>query len=262
MSDGTKPDIHKTPHGKVWVYPQMIQGSDEWLRVRKGRATASRFSEIVLSEVPPPPKPAKVPKKPKPGWAPKEAKEKSFFSKSLWPYIDELMTETIETDLYHDQKPPSFLMERGTRLEPDAIESFKKLTGLSVAKIGFCVRADEWELLGCSPDGAVIDYVEQNLLAGAEIKCPEPKKVSQIIREGVFPDDYKQQVHGSMVVTGLPEWHFFVYCPGMKPFHRVVKRDDYTKRMEEALNEFLSVYGSARAKWMDQLRADTQPADH
>jgi hypothetical protein len=48
-----------------------------------------------------------------------------------------------------------------------------------------------------------------------------------------------------MVVTGLP-WVFWSYCPGMKPLRLEIEPDDYTKKLEDSVNDFVTEYA---AKW-------------
>ena len=71
---------------------------------------------------------------------------------------------------------------------------------------------------------------------------------------GVLPDDYKQQVHGSMAVTGLNSWNFWSYFPGMAPLHVVVTRDEYTEKISSALDSFLTEYQKAFAIALPKLQ--------
>ncbi len=208
---------------KIWNY---TQGSEEWLAIRRGRPTASRFSDIVTAA-------------------------KCELSKSATGYIHELIAGTFVTDVSQDFLGTKWT-DRGTELEPEARAAFSAATGLDVIEVGFITRADE--VVGCSPDGLVIDPVTFEHIGGLEMKCPAPKKHVEIVAGGVLPLDFKQQVHGSLVITGLPVWHFWSYCPGMKPFHIAVYRDEYTAKMEAALDSFLIDYAAARRALIPKLK--------
>lgn len=205
------------------VYADLIQGTDEWKRIRKGKPTASRFDEIVTTA-------------------------KGELSKSSREYMRELIGETFAPDFEYFQG--NAFTERGNLLEPDARECFKSMTGLNVGQVGFVVADDG--ICGCSPDGLILD-AEGVPMAGLEIKCPTPKVHVGYVLDGGLPDKYKQQVHGSMAVTGLTEWHFFSYFPGMRPHHVLVGWDDYTEKLASSLAAFVKEYKSVYADAVSKL---------
>lgn len=200
------------------VFTDLIQGSDEWKAVRKGKPTASRFSDIITAKT-------------------------GELSKSATGYIRELIGECYCPD-WEPWQGNQF-MERGKELEPIARAKFIEEIGHGVEEVGFVLSRDG--VCGCSPDGLIYDLEAQSYVAGVEIKCPIPKTHIGYIMDGGLPDEYKQQVHGSMAVTGLSHWHFYSYFPGMKSHHVIVKRDDYTAKVESALNTFVQQYREAMA---------------
>lgn len=210
-------------------HPDVEQGSEEWFGLRKGRPTASRFKDIITAA-------------------------RGDLSKSARKYMVELIGEC-----YNDAQEfgGNHATDRGTALEPEAREAFEAETGLKVDCVGFCTRDDE--IVGCSPDGLVRSALSDDHAAGLEIKCPYPKTHVGYILDGGLPDAYKQQVHGSMAVTGLDRWHFWSYCPGMASFHLEVERDDYTAQVESALDGFLVDYAAFSAE-VRPLLAPKKPA--
>lgn len=196
------------------IFANIEQGSEEWRAIRKGKPTASRFSDIITAN-------------------------KGELSKSATGYIRELIGECFCPDWEPWQG--NFATERGKDLEGAARDAFIVETGLTVEEVGFVLANDG--VCGCSPDGLI--YESGNLVSGVEIKCPIPKTHIAYVMDGGLPDDYKQQVHGSLAVTGLSEWHFWSFFPGMRHHHVVVKRDDYTKKIEDALCKFVSDYRAA-----------------
>ena len=115
------------------------------------------------------------------------------------------------------------------------------------------MTSEHWKhVVGCSPDSLIKDGGEY--VAGLELKCPSPYTHAAYIEEGVLPDEYKAQVHGSMAVTGLNQWHFFSFFPGLAPFHLVVHRDDFTDKLTAALDRFITEYGAYRAEMQPKLQ--------
>jgi len=207
------------------IYKDIVQGTEEWAAIRKGRPTASRFSEIIT--------PTGLP------------------SKSSHGYIRELIGECFCPDW--QAWTGNIYTDRGVQLEPEAREAFGKYSGLTLEQVGFVIGDDG--ACGCSPDSLVMGNGQA--VAGLEIKCPIPKTHVGYVLDGELPSEYVAQVHGSMAVTGLNEWHFWSYFPGMKAFHVLVKRDDYTAKMEAALKEFVQKYKTAMAQAVPKLKIPT-----
>ena len=206
------------------VIQELTQGTPEWLAARVGRPTASRFSDIITAA-------------------------KGDLSKSAKGYIRELIGQTFCPEWQYSFK--SAEIQRGNDLEPEARQAFIEATGFNVVQVGFCIRDDG--VSGCSPDGLIVD-ANGEYMAGLEIKCPSPKTHIGYVLDGGLPDDYKQQVHGSMAVTGLTEWHFWSYFPGMKPHHVLVQWDDYTEKLAASLDQFVAEYKAARDAALPKLK--------
>lgn len=195
------------------------QRSDAWYALRRGLPTASRFDSILT---------------PKTG-EPSKAQEK---------LIDELIAESIQPPeqgfIRHYISPE---MEQGMKLEGEARCSFELeyAKGQPVKEVGFIMH--DSGLFGGSPDALVGDD------SGLEMKCPNLSTHIGYVRAGVLPPEYRCQLHGSMVVTGRNSWSFFSYARGALPFHILVKRDDFTKKLEDALYAFSKKYNTEREKF-------------
>lgn len=208
------------------IHQGFLQGSEEWFALRRGRATASNFKKIIT--------PAK-----------------GEYSKQASGYMRDLLVECFTPD--YAKFLGTFWTDRGTEMEPEARKAFEAHTGLTTEQVAF-VTADRWQhVVGCSPDSLIKD-ASGKYVAGLEIKCPSPFTHAEYIEDGVLPDEYKAQVHGSMVVTGLPRWHFFSYFSGLQPFHLVVERDDYTAKLEAAIDRFIIEYGAYRERMRPKLQ--------
>jgi putative phage-type endonuclease len=211
----------------VIVKEHMEQGSEEWFAVRRGRPTASQFKRILTAK-------------------------KCALAAGRFEYMDELIAECFFPEFVEFEG--NKWTDRGNELEPVARESFESISGADVHQVGFCTRNDE--LVGCSPDGLIVD-TGGDYVSGLEIKCPAPRKHVQYIRKGELPDEYKAQVHGGMAVTGLNEWHFFSFCPGVQPLWLPVQRDDFTETLSEALDTFIAEYAVTREELLPMLQLPT-----
>lgn len=210
------------------VNEQVAQCSDEWFSLRRGRPTASRFADIITAKT-------------------------GVLSASHRAYMNELIAQCFFPEW--EDFTGNWMTDRGIELEPEAREAFEDHTGLCAQVVGFCTRDDG--IVGCSPDGLIYgNGTGKEWIAGLEIKCPAPKKHVAWVAEGVLPDEHKQQVHGSMAVTGLDAWHFFSYCPGVQPLHLVVMRDAYTEKVSAALDEFLELYAAHRQRVIPLLKME------
>ena len=208
------------------IHKGFLQGSEEWFALRRGRATASNFKKIIT--------PAK-----------------GEYSKQASAYMRDLLVECFTPD--YAKFLGTFWTDRGTEMEPEARKAFEEHTGLTTEQVAF-VTSERWQhVVGCSPD-SLIKGASGAYVAGLEIKCPSPFTHAEYIEDGVLPDEYKAQVHGSMAVTGLPRWHFFSYFSGLQPFHLVVERDDYTAKLEAAIDRFIIEYGAYRERMRPKLQ--------
>jgi hypothetical protein len=201
--------------GRMIIWPNMTQGSDEWFAARTGKLTASNASKIITA-----------------GGKPSTQRS---------AYIEELISDCFCPG--QNAFGGNYATDRGTALEPEARQSFLRRYGMEVREVGFVSREDG--IIGCSPDGLLFDEAGI-IVAGLEIKCPLPKTHLRYLMDGVLPDTYKPQVHFSMMVTGLP-WYFFSYCPGIKPLKLFIEPDSYTERMRSMVDGFLLEYSAAWA---------------
>ena len=209
------------PSGDVW--PEMIQGSEEWFSARKGRATASQFKNILT-----------------PTWK---------LSAQSVAYARKLARECVLDD------PLEFTGNKatdwGNEHEPAARQEFMDATGNHVAEVGF-VTHQTMTCVGCSPDGIVLDG-DGIALAGLEIKCPSIGKLVDWKISGQVPAEHLPQIHGSMIVTGLRMWHFAAYFPGVPVMLGCVEWDSYTDKLKEVLEGFVIRYAEIRPTVLEVL---------
>jgi hypothetical protein len=183
-----------------------IQGSPEWNAARVGIPSASVMDKIITT--------------------------KGEVSKSGGKLMYQLAGERIIGR--KEESYTNAAMERGIELEAEARALFSLTTGLDVDEVGLCYY-DERRDRSASPDGLIVDRKE-----GLEIKCPSLAVHVGYLLSDKLPTDYFQQVQGSLYITGYDCWHFFSYYPGMKPFHKIVGRDEmWIAKLSKVLDDFV-----------------------
>jgi hypothetical protein len=131
--------------------------------------------------------------------------------------------------------------ERGHDCEPDAIAALSAILGVQVADVGMCIMGNSQNgVVSCSPDGLI--YAGGKLVAGAEAKSHNLAKYNGQVIDDVFPSCHALQVHASMAICEVDEWHFGSFFTGKPLFHKVVLRSSYTDKIGESLLAFRSMY--------------------
>lgn len=189
-----------------------VQGTPEWLNLRLGIPTASRFDDIL------------TPKTRKP-------------SASARKYRAELLAEyLIRAPM---DSPASPWMERGTALEPEARAWYAFETGADVRQVGFVTRDDR--LVGGSPDSLI---GEDGIL---EIKCPSA--TNHVLY--MLNDDpgYIGQCQGLLYLTGRAWVDLLSYNPVLPPVVIRVERDEeYIADLCRVLDAFVEVLEADKAR--------------
>lgn len=173
------------------------QRTDEWHQLRKGKITGTTLKSILGT--------------------PKARQE------ALYEIVAERLTVGIDDE--------ENAMERGNRLEPDAIAIFELETGKEVERTGFC-EDDSNPMIANSPDGLIGED------EAIEIKCPGGKNYVKMWLTNEVPDEYFWQVIQYFVVNEKLEKLYFVgYNPDIPihPMHIIeVKREDIKLDIEKA----------------------------
>lgn len=186
------------------------QRSPEWFAARLGRATASRFKDII-------------------------AKTRSGYSTSRDNYAVELALEIIT-----GQKQESYTsaaMQWGVDNEDTARLLYSLAINTDVEETGFWVH--DTIMAGASPDGFVSD---DGLL---EIKCPNSATHLQTLTTKKVPYEYVSQVQGQLWITGRQWADFVSFDPRMPENAQMiiihVERDEsYIQDLEDEVMGFLA----------------------
>lgn len=166
----------------IQIYPDLVQGSDEWFAARLGLLTASEIKLILTPTL--------------------KVADNDKTRQHLWELMAQRITQHVEPTYIGDE------MLRGMEDEILARSAYSE-TYAEVTEAGF-ITNDCWGFtLGCSPDGLV------GTDGGIEVKSRRQKYQIQTITEGVVPDDFVLQVQTCLLVTGRSWWDFISYSAGL-----------------------------------------------
>lgn len=162
------------------IYKDIIQGSEEWFDIKRGKLTATHINDILPS---------------KRGY--KEARNKLML----------ILAREITTGITI-HKRTSKSMDDGLLKEPEARAAYEAWSGYIVEEVGF-IDHPTIENFGCSPDG----LIDAGL--GMEIKCPEPEAHFDIVVNGIkaIKKEYIIQMNVNMMCYECDRWHYVDYDP-------------------------------------------------
>ena len=178
---------------------------EEWLQARKGKITGSRLADIIV---------------------------KRGTGKKIGFY--ELIAERLSTDpegLAFDETP----MERGTRLEPEAMACFVEVTGKKVDTSLVMWSRDDNDSIAVSPDGFI------GKLEAVETKCLSSAKHLKAYLTQQVPEDYEEQVTQYFIVNDQLRTLWLAFydprIPLLDFFFLEVKRADIEDDIEDYLEQ-------------------------
>lgn len=193
------------------VIKDIEQGSQEWLRMRLGVATASNFDKIITST--------------------------GVESKTLKDYAFELASDSLLTE--PEASFQSEAMIRGNELEEEARSYYSFVTDNKVEEVTFIKKGN----IGYSPDGLIGD---NGLI---EIKCPLKKNHLKYLIDNKLPTKYKAQVQGGLYISEREYCDFISYHPLFKDEKKMlvirVKRDEeFIKKLSDLLIKTIELKNS------------------
>lgn len=185
------------------------QGSDEWLRQRLGKVTASRVADVI-------------------------AKTKTGYSASRANYAAQLIAERLT-----GEPQETFIsgpMQWGIDHEPRARAVYEFVHDADVAPAGF-VEHPSVPMSGASPDGFVGD------LGLVEFKCPNTATHIDTLISQTIPGKYITQMQWQMACTGRAWCDFGSFDPRLPPDMQLfVKRLERDETMISALESEVSAF--------------------
>lgn len=148
----------------------VVQGTEEWHQLRRGKFTASTMSKLFMG------------------------KTTQGYSDAIYKIAMERLTGK------RSESYSNAAMQRGIEMEPMARQAYEVESLTLVDECGF-IEVDEW--LGCSPDGLV---GEDGMI---QIKCPAYNTHIGYIMSGEVPKDYYVQMQTELYVSNR-KWNDFV----------------------------------------------------
>jgi putative phage-type endonuclease len=190
---------------------EIEQRSEEWFEARLGKATASRFKDIL---------------------AVTKSGTKSAARRN---YAAQLVIERLTGQRAERFTSPA--MEWGTETEDLARLAYTLSTKNLVQEIGF-VQAADLEA-GASPDGFI------GVDGCVEIKCRLTANHIETLKAGHMPAEHVPQVQGQMWITGRKWCDFVSFEPTLPEnarlfIERIERDDEYIAGLEAQVKEFLS----------------------
>lgn len=205
------------------------QRDGDWLAARCGKATASRFKDIL-------------------------ARTKSGPAAARRNYLVELATERMTKQA--SDKFVSAAMQWGTEQEPAAKACIQHQLELEIEEIGFC-KHDTLEA-GASPDG-LIDW--DGLL---EVKAPYVSANHLQTWMDGMPDEHMAQIQGQLWITGRQWCLFASYDPrmsgtGLELYTQRIERDDaYIASLQQQVADFLGEVDGLVATLLSKTQRKTE----
>lgn len=187
----------------IEVFPDVEQGSEEWLKLRLGLVTASNFSTVLAN-----------------GRGGGE-------SKTRRKYLLQLAAETLTGDPSETYSNDHML--RGQEMEAKARELYAFRSDAEIERIGFIKRGRA----GCSPDGLI---GKKKML---EIKTTLPHLLIDIHLRGEYPPGHEAQCQGNLWIAQREEIDIAIYWPKMPLYVQTIRRNEkYIEALERAVDEF------------------------
>lgn len=174
----------------IKYYYDIVQGTDDWLRIKHGVLSASVFKNIITAK-------------------------KLELSKAATArlFFDDILSQRIDKTIY-----PNFMsydMMRGHEDEPYATAQYEKEYNTEIKHCGFITNETLGFPVGYSPDALVGD---EGLL---EIKSRVPKyQIKTILdhiagrAEDIIPGDYMMQIQAGLWVSDREWLDFISFCNG------------------------------------------------
>lgn len=216
--------------GHVRHFPELIQGSEEWLQARCGLLTASEMKLIITPTLK----------------AASNDKERSH----LYELLAQRITSYVEPSYVSDD------MLRGLEDEWEAVRIYAEAYG-AVQRVGF-ITNDKWGFtIGYSPDALVGD---DGLIEGKSRRQKfQIQTIVEHVAEGTIPPEYMLQCQTGLMVAER-KWLDFISYSGGLPMAtvRVFPDPDIQFAIIEAAAGFEARLAAKMATYNETLNSDAR----
>lgn len=200
-----------------------MQQSPEWYAARCGRATASRFADVM-------------------------AKIKTGEAAGRRNYRAQLVAERLTG--VPAESYTNAAMQWGIDTEPLARAAYEALSGNIVEQVAFVTHPEL--MAGASPDGLIDSD------GGLEVKCPNTAQHIDALLKGM-PPEHIPQIQGGMWLTGRQWWDFVSFDPRMPEklqlyVQRIARDDAYITQLAAEVIVFLKETDALISQLEEQMK--------
>jgi len=185
---------------------------EEWLEARRGKITGSRLKDLIV-------------------------KRGTEMKKGYYELVAERLALSTDAEMP---------MDRGARLENEAIETFVADTNIKIITDLVIWERDDNNYIAISPDGYTADFT-----IAVEVKCLNSADHIKAFITQQVPKDYEEQVIQYFIVNDqLIRLYFVMYDPRMSVnsfFYLVVERSEIEKKMKEYLTQQYDILARVEA---------------
>ena len=221
---------------KIWT--NVEQGSEEWLQLRAGKITASRYKDARDYNAPT-------------AAEKKEGKTRGKPSAKCIAYAAQVAVERIAGRSV-DKTFQNWQMREGQEQEPNARNAYDVETGHVVQEVGAITTDDDLFLY--SPDGLIGDdgLLEIKTLLSADVIC-------RVIGDGDL-SAYMDQCMGGLWLTGRKWIDLVLWAPALEPIgrqltiHRITRDENAIEALEADLVAFAQMVRDAEEKLRAPLK--------
>jgi len=182
---------------------QANQNTDQWIDDRRGKITGSKLKDIIV----------------------KRGTERKI---GFYQLLADRLAQT-------ENGEPEDAMDRGHRLEDEALVLFGKKIKKKIEQVGLCV-SDENPNIALSPDGLI--KKGEKYTEAVEVKCLSSARHLQAYFEPKVPSEFNEQVYQYFIVNpDLEKLYFVFYDPRItvKPLHhKIIKREEIEDEIQFA----------------------------
>lgn len=190
-----------------------FENKEDWFEARKGKFTGSRLKDIIVK---------------------RGTGEKIGFYETI--------AERIAQPA--DEENP---MERGIRLEDEAIALFTEKTGKDVDTSLVIWEREDNTSIAISPDGFIGET------EAVEVKCLSSARHVEAIITNEIPDEYSYQVIQYFIVNDKLETLYFVMYDPRMPEHLQLHIIEITRESQEEQIEFCLAYQKEKIAKIEEI---------
>lgn len=206
----------------------VVQRSEEWIELRRGKLTASEIGTLLTKTG----KPA----------------DNDKVRAIVWELAAQRISGVVEPSYISDD------MLRGENDEIDARGIYSRAFA-EVTECGFVENDEHDVLIGCSPDGLVGSH------GMIEIKSRRQRFHVEHIVTGKVPEEFMPQIQASLLVTGRVWCDFICYCPGLPMIPcRVFPDASWHQAIIEVAQAFEERVALIHGEWMRKTTSADRPA--